>query len=249
MFTLIFSGLATILHLLLAPWQWFTSLPLIDWQLPIIVVLFTAIFYKRVIVHAVMAKYAIMDWIADQSYVREWNHYAGMNNQEFCQAVEALEGKSKREEEAATRLQNRARQGVRIPGGADSMYEEARRRRERSLRLLNEIKRLKELRAEIEKQELAQGGGAKRVMGLMDQLASRDRNQAEKALAQLNKLGMAFDWNRLVPANLPDQTRQLIIKTMRLMASTSSVDEAQTARGRVLKLLENYGMSWGDMAA
>lgn len=119
----------------------------------------------------------------------------------------------------------------------------------RSAKLEGEVERLKELRREIEKQAAAQGGGAKHVVGLMNRLASRDAADAEDALAELNQLGMAFDWDRLIPANLPDQARQVVLKTLRLMASTTNVNEAATAYGRVLKVLENHGMTWRNMAA
>ena len=210
---------------------------------------FGVIFYRKIIVNSVMAQYFISDWVADTSYVREWNHYARMNAAEFRGAIEALEAKSKNEEEFADRLETRARRGVRIPGGAHSLYQEAQRRRVKSAKLFEEIERLKELRAEIEKQRAAQGGGAKRVVGLMNRLTSRDPAEAEDALAELNRLGMGFDWDRLIPANLPDQARQMALKTLRLMASTSNLNEAQTAYGRVLKLLENHGMTWRNMAA
>jgi hypothetical protein len=249
MFTLMKLAFEAICDRLAVPWEWFTSLPLIDWQMPLTVAIILVIFYRRIIVNSVMARYAIGDWVADQKFNREWNHYARMNAQEFRKAIGALEAKSKREEEAANRLDNRARQGVRIPGGASSMYQEARRRRDRSLDFLDEIQRLKELRAEIEKQKAMQGGGAKRVIGLMNKLSSRDHNEAASALAELNQLGMAFDWNRLIPANLPERAHEVLLKTLRLMASTSNVNEAQTAYAQVLRTLESHRMTWRDMAA
>jgi hypothetical protein len=249
MLTLIKSALLAALDQLATPWDWFAGLPLFDWQLPLLLMILAAIFYRQIIVQWVMAQYLIGDWIADQTYIREWNYYARMSPAEFRRVIEALDAKFKRDEEAAERLENRARQGVRIPGGAHSLYQEAQRRRAKSAKLLGEIERLKELRAEIEKQEAAQGGGAKRVVGIMNRLASRDPAEAEDALAELNQLGMAFDWDRLIPANVPDQARQVAIKTLRLMASTSNVNEAQTAYGRVLKMLESHGMTWRNMAA
>jgi hypothetical protein len=249
MFTLLMSAILAIGAQLAVPLNWFTSLPLLDWQLPLLAMVLAVIFYRWIIVHTVMMQYVISDWVADQTYVREWNYYARMNAAEFRGAIEALEAKSKHEEEAADRLETRVRRGIRIPGGARSLYQEAQKRRAKSAKLFGEIERLKELRAEIEKQRAAQGGGPKRVVGLMNRLTSGNRAEAEGALAELNQLGMGFDWDRLIPANLPEQARQMALKTLRLMASTSNVNEAQTAYGRVLKLLENHGMTWRNMAA
>jgi len=249
MFTLIKSGLLAIGDQLRAPWQWFTDLPFIDWQLPLLIVIAVMIFYRRLIVFSVMARYALGDWVADQFFVREWNYYARMNAVEFRKAIDALAARSQREEEAANRLEERAGRGVRLPGGASTLYQEAEKRRARGLKILDEVQRLKELRATIDKEKAAQGGGAKRVVGLMNRLASRNQAEAEESLAELNRLGVAFDWGRLLPGNLPDPVRQVAIKTLRLMAGTGNIGEAQTAYGRVLRMLESHGMTWRDMAA
>jgi hypothetical protein len=253
MLTFLLWVIGTVHAQILIPWQWFINLPF-DWQFPLVGTLVLIICRKQVIIRMALARYLIGEWHADQSYEREWNHYARMDGRQFRDEMEKLQRKAESEGRYADVLEQRARQSrfkrVQIPGGADTLHEGAEKFRQKMQHLTGEVARLKKLRAEIEKQRDAQGGGTRdRVIALMNRLHLTTEYAASDALAQLNRIAMSFDWDSLIPLRMPDATHKVMVKALRLMASTSSVEEARTAYGRILHMLEGHRMTWRDMAA
>jgi hypothetical protein len=250
MFTLIASVVTWIGDQLAVPVRWFLSLPFYDWQLPLIVALLIIAFYGRLLVAFVRTFIRAKAAIADAQFDREWTNLGRMTDPQFAAKIASLkEGAEKKiaDAEDLEELAERQRLWV-FPGAARKLLNEAERCRQSSDDNLAEIERLQALRAEYKKREAEQGGSIARVLGLIRQLTAANPH-AQHALAQLNQLAAGFDWSRLAPADFPPHTRQVMAKTLRMMASTSNINEARNAYGRASQMLQNHRMDWEDLAA
>jgi hypothetical protein len=104
------------------------------------------------------------------------------------------------------------------------------------------------IRTEYKKLAAERGSGINRILELVRQLNAANPH-ALHALSQLNQFASGFDWSRMVPADLPQHTRLVMAKTLRMMAGTTNLNEARNACGRVAQMLQNHRMNWEDLAA
>jgi hypothetical protein len=249
MFTYIGNGFAWIGHLLASPLNWFLSLPFWDWQVPILVIIFVICFSGKLLIHTVRAIMRTRTAIADAKFDREWTAIGAMNDEQFGNKIASLRNDAENKIADAEELEEIAeRQRLwLLPGASRKLLKEADKCRGDSHKIHSEIDRRLALRAEYKKREAELGTGVNRALELIRQLSGANPH-AQNALSQLNRFG-GFDWSRMVPADLPQHTRLVMAKTLRMMAGTTNLNEARNACGRVAQMLQNHRMSWEDLAA
>jgi hypothetical protein len=250
MFTGIANGFMWIGNLLVVPVHWFNSLPFWDWQVPLLGAVFLICFSGRLLIHTVRAFMRTKTAIADAKFDREWAAIGAMTDEQFEARIEHLRRDAENKIADAEELEELAekRRLWLLPGAARKLLKEADKCRRDNFTILSEIERLVALRAEYKKRAAEHGTGINRVLELVRQLNAANPH-AQNALAQLNQLASRFDWSRMVPADLPEHTRLVMAKTLRMMAGTTNLNEARNACGRVAQLLQNHRMSWKDLAA
>jgi hypothetical protein len=80
----------------------------------------------------------------------------------------------------------------------------------------------------------------------MQRLDSLDDRAANGALGELKRIGNWFDWEGLAPKEMAPPQRERLVKLLRLMAGTTSLDEARNAYRTALRMLQerNWDRQW-----
>ena len=250
MFTLLANGFRWIGTELAVPVNWFLSLPFWDWQVPILGAVFVISFSGRLLIHTVRAIMRTRTAIADAKFDREWTAIGAMTDEQFEGRIESLKVDAENKIADAEELEELAEKQRLwlLPGASRKLLKEADKCRRDNYTILSEIERLIALRTEYKKRAAQLGSGINRVLELV-RLLNAANPHAYNALSQLNQLASGFDWSRMVPADLPQHTRLVMAKTLRMMAGTTNLNEARNACGRVAQMLQNHRMSWEDLAA
>ena len=238
-----------LLAFLLATWDWVFAPPLhwlfslsLEWQIELAILLGVTVFLAPIIEKFVIGREQSGLWWAERKRRREWYRIGGMAPQEFHDLVRSIRRAADKQTRLAERLEGRGGNGF----TTHFLRRAAWRRRIRALAFHDEADRLERLWTEIEKErETAADGPATRtkVLRLMRRLDSRDDDAASGALAELRRMGNWFKWESLAPRAMEAPLRDKFIKVLRLMAGTSSLDEARNAYRSALRILQENG--WG----
>lgn len=246
MSTYLFALLATVWNWVFAPpLYWLHSLSL-EWQIELGAVLVFAVFCAPIIERIVIGRELSGEWWSERKRRYDWYYYGSMEPREFRAVIAALRRKAEKETRLAERLEGRG-------GGALTsrvLKKASWRRQMRAEALHAEADRLEALWKAVEKErENAADSPATRakVLQLMRRLASADDRTAGGALAELKRMGNWFRWETLSPSDMAEPQREKLTKLLRLMAGTSSLEEARNAYRRALNLLQEGGWSrhWG----
>jgi len=228
-------------------WEWVLAPPLgwlrslsLELQIELAFFLAFALFFGRIIEHAVIGGQLAGEWSYKRKRRREWYRIGSMPAPAFTAFIAALRSKAEKEIRLAVRLD---RDGEIMSG---PRWRAAQRRYDRGHALNNEADRLEALWQTIEEQrEKSKEGPAARaqVLRLMRRLLSMDESTASGAFAELRRMGNSFRWESLVPKELAAPQSERLLKVLRLMAGTTSLDEARNAYRSGLRILQDSG--WG----
>jgi|HubBroStandDraft_3_1064219.scaffolds.fasta_scaffold00850_3 hypothetical protein len=228
--------------LLAPPLHWLLSLSL-EWQLELAIFAIATVFFFPIAENLFIGRELGGEWWAERRRVREWYYYGSMEAREFRRVVNALRREADKQDRLAERLEGRG-------GGAfqsQILQRAASRRHDRAQALDDEADRLEALWQAIEKErENPSDSGAARaeVLALMRRLDSYNDRDAQRALAELRRFGNRFAWDSLAPKEFTAPQRERLVKLLRLMAGTSSLDEARNAYRNALRLMEQDGCDW-----
>jgi hypothetical protein len=228
-------------------WEWVLAPPLTglqslshEWQFELAIALILVVFRDRLMEAVVVSGQLTGEWASGQKRRSEWYRIARMDVRTFTALIAALRSKAQKENRLAGRLDRNGE----IMNGPRSRA--AQRRYARAHALNNEADRLEALWQTIEQErEKAKEGPAARaeVLRLMRRLLSMDESTASGAFAELRRMGNSFRWDYLVPKELSAPQSERLLKVLRLMAGTTSLDEARTAYRSGLRILQDSG--WG----
>lgn len=233
----------------LSIWNWVLAPPVgwagslsLEWQIELGVMLVLVIFRRPIIENTFIGRELSGEWWSERKRQREWFYYGSMEPQTFHELIAALRGKANKQMRLAERLKGRG-------GGpltSHVLRRAARRRQVRAQALHSEADRLEALWKTIEKErEKADEGPAARVkvLRLMRRLVSLDEHAAGGAFAELRRMANWFRWESLAPKEMTPPQREKLTKVLRLMAGTSSLDEARNAYCSALRMLQENGWS------
>lgn len=230
--------------LLAPPFHWALALSR-EWQWELGLAAIGLTFRRRIIEYSIIGVELIREWRTNRVQVGEWYYYGEMEDDEFDGVLASLRERAAREEELAERLQSRA---GRLNLGI--VRDAVRRRERKAAKLYDEAERLELLRERIELERKNGGGdddvliGREEVLNLMRGLDCGDARIGMRALAELNRIWASFDWERLAPYGAAEGERRRIVTLLRMMASTSSVAEAQSALRSALRILKQSHAEW-----
>lgn len=230
-------------------WEWLLAPPLHwalslsrEWQWELGGLLMALVFRRLIVEYSVISVELFREWRAERASASEWYYYGEMEDAEFEALLESLRERAARAEEMAERLQFRA---GRLNLGI--MRDAARRREQKAAKLNSEVDRLKLLRERIELERASDDGSwisREAVLSFMRSLDSSSAGIAMQAMTNLNRIWASFDWEQLAPHGAPESERRRIVTLLRMMASTSSIAEAQNALRRALQILKQSHNEW-----
>jgi hypothetical protein len=226
------------------PFHWLGSLTL-EWQFELGALLVFAVFSIPIIENLFIGRELSGEWWSERKRHREWFRIGSMEPREFKAVVTALRRKAEKETRLAERLQGRGVSAL----TSQILQRAVWRRQVRAEALHNEADRLEGLWGAIEKErENAERPETRiKVLQLMRRLLSADDRTASGALAELKRMGNWFSWESLAPKDMGPPEREKLTKVLRLMAGTSSLDEARNAYRSAVRMLQEGGWSrhWG----
>jgi hypothetical protein len=239
---------AYLLLLLTEIWDWVFGPPLhwalslsLEWKLELAGLLIVGLFCRSIIEHYVIGGEVVGEWWKERGRINEWYYYGGMDEREFRAHPASMRRAADKQDRLAERLEDRAGQGFR----GRILRQAAIRRQTQAQHFRDEADRVERLWQAIEKERGGPGdkaGMRKKVLGLMQKLDGRFH--ADKALAELNRIGNWFDWGTLAPADMPRPQRERLVQLLRLMAGTTSLGEARNAYSGALRMLQQNNWEW-----
>jgi hypothetical protein len=244
-----------LLELLLAIWRsviepplnWLLSLSL-EWQIELGALLVFVIFCIPIIENYFIGREMSGEWWKERKRRREWYYYGSMEPSDFRAHLNALRREADKQTRLSERLTSRGGRGFQ----GQVLLRAAYRRQARAASLRAEARRLEHLWNTIEKERGSPGDSTAaraKVLDLMRRLDSANDRAAETALAELRRVGNWFDWETLAPREMAPPQRERLIKLLRLMAGTASLDEARNAYGNALRMLQQSNWDWQWEAA
>jgi hypothetical protein len=227
-----------------SPLNWLLALSL-EWKIELATLLVLAFFYVPITENLVVRRELSGEWWTERKRLREWYYYGGMEPAEFRAHVTSIRKEADKQVRLAERLEGRGSGGFQ----RQVLRKAAWRRQMRAQALHDEADRLERLWKAIEKERDSPGDSVAmrgRVLGLMRRLESHDDRAADGALAELKRIGNWFNWETLAPKEMSQQQRERLVKLLRLMAGTASVDEARSAYRNALHMLDqnNWDRLW-----
>lgn len=227
------------------PVHWALSLSReLQWELGAAV--FTFVFRRRIVEHSLIGVELIRERREERRREIKWYHYGAMEDAQFQRVVQSLRDRAAREEELAERLRSRAGGWFNLKMLQDAAW----RREQNAAEFRQEADRLELLRERIElEREDGNGGnddfiGMKEVLSLMRDLDSGGDRTAMRALAELNRIWSTFNWQVLAPVGASEAEKRRIVTLLRMMASTTSLPEAQNALRTALRILKQTRSEW-----
>ena len=226
------------------PLNWLLSLSL-EWRIELGALLVCAFFCIPIIENLAIGRERFGEWWTERKRRREWYYYADMQPGDFRALLSAIRREAEKQIRLAERLEGRSSRGFL----GEILRLAAWRRQKRAEALQAEADRLERLWKAIEKERGSQGDSAAmrtKVLGLMRRLDSLDDRAANGALGELKRIGNWFDWEGLAPKEMAPPQRERLVKLLRLMAGTASLDEARNAYHSALRMLEqsNWDRQW-----
>jgi len=234
--------------LAVAIWDWVIAPPIywwlslsVEWRIELGALLVCVFFCIPIIENLAIGRERSGEWWTERKRRREWYYYGSMVPGDFRAFLSLLRREAEEQIRLAERLEGRSSRGflgeiLRLAAG---------RRQKRAEALDAEADRLERLWKAIEKERGSQGDSAAmraKVLGLMRRLDSLDDRAANGALGELKRIGNCFDWEGLAPKEMAPPQRERLVKLLRLMAGTSSLDEARNAYHTALRMLQER--SW-----
>jgi hypothetical protein len=226
------------------PINWLLSLSL-EWRIELGALLVCTFFCIPIIENLAIGRERSGEWWTERKRRREWYYYADMELSDFRALLGSMRRLAERQVRLAERLEGRGSRGflgeiLRLAAG---------RRQKRAEALDAEADRLERLWKAIEKERGSQGDSVAtraKVLGLMRRLDSLDDRAANGALGELKRIGNWFDWEGLAPKEMAPPQRERLVKLLRLMAGTTSLDEARNAYQTALRMLQerNWDRQW-----
>jgi hypothetical protein len=241
-----------LLALVTTIWDWVVAPPLnwllsisLEWQIELGMLVIFTVFCGSIIEHYFVGWELGGEWWKERKRVREWYYYGSMEPREFRPLVGSIRRKADKEVRLAERLEGRGGGGLK----SQVLHRAAWRRRMRAQALHDKADRLEQLWQAIEKERGSPGDSAAtrpKVLGLMRRLDSIDEHAAKGALAELKRIGNWFDWECLVPEPMPPPQRDRLVKLLKLMAGTASLNEARNAYRNAFSMLKqnNWDRLW-----
>jgi hypothetical protein len=226
------------------PINWLLSLSL-EWRIELGALLVCTFFCIPIIENLAIGRERAGEWWSERKRRREWYYYARMEAGDFRALVSSIRRLAERQVRLAERLEGRSSRGFL----GEILRLAAWRRQKRAEALHAEADRLERLWKAIEKERGSQGDSAAtraKVLGLMRRLDSLDDRAANGALGELKRIGNWFDWEGLAPKEMAPPQRERLVKLLRLMAGTTSLDEARNAYHTAFRMLQerNWDRQW-----
>lgn len=189
------------------------------------------------------------DQMESNARQREWNAIARLSDENFKTMITRLRERAEMQSRLSEILLHEA--GRAGETRAAFLAERAAARRHRAEAFTAEADRLEALRREIaEAQQTREQTDRKaRLSDLIAGLGSNVDALAMTALAELNGMGSAIEWELLIPTELPELVRARLAKILRHMAQTSSLGEARNARAQAEHILKTHDLSWERLVA
>lgn len=227
-------------ELLSPPFHWVLSLSL-EAKIELLLLPILVLFSDPIIENFFVGRELFSEWKQEEKRRREWYRVAAMEPEEFRDYTASFRQRAERQQRLAGRLVGRG-------GGplATRILRRAAWRREQRARIEhNEADRLETLWRAVEKErEKSNAHEARaRVLQLMRRLTSPDERTARGAFAEIRRLSNSFDWESLVPGEMTQPHREKLMKLLRLMAGTTSLDEARSAYHNAVRMLNENGWS------
>jgi hypothetical protein len=242
MSTYLFALFVTIWDWVLAPpLNWLLSLSL-EWQIELGALVVFVFFCVPIIEYTFIGRDLSGEWWTERRRRSEWYFIGSMEPREFRGYVASIRRKADKKVRLAERLESRVGNGFK----SYVLRQAAWRRQLQAQALQDEADRLEQLWKAIEKQREQAGDGAmgpSKVLRLMRRLDSVDDRVAHGAFAELRRIGNSFNWESLAPRDMAPQHRERLVKYLRLMAGTPSLDEGRNAYHSALRMLEENGWS------
>lgn len=222
------------------PINWVLSLSL-EWKIELGLLAIAVLLGRRIIENYFVGRELSGEWLAEHKRKSEWYELWNTNPEAFTARIRALRQQAEQNTRLAERLEGRGGSKLAVSW----LRKAAWRRRVTAQANHNEADRLEALWRVVEKERDKAANAANRikVLQLMRRLMAHDERVAQEAFAEIRRMSNWFAWESLAPKDLAPQLRDRLVKFLRLMAGTSSLEESRAAYGNALRVLEESGRS------